>query len=54
VYLAEDHAQFLDMIDIAIREDSAEKKRLRMQFASRNTWAARVEQFWNFLEKAGY
>jgi teichuronic acid biosynthesis glycosyltransferase TuaH len=54
VYLAEDHAQFLEMIDMAIGEDSEERKRLRMQFASRNTWAARVEQFWTFLEKAGY
>jgi teichuronic acid biosynthesis glycosyltransferase TuaH len=54
VYLAKDHREFLELIDKAINENSEEKKQLRMQFASKNTWAARVEQFWTFLEKAGY
>jgi teichuronic acid biosynthesis glycosyltransferase TuaH len=54
VYLAKDHREFLELIDKAINENSEEKKQLRMRFASNNTWAARVEQFWTFLETAGY
>jgi teichuronic acid biosynthesis glycosyltransferase TuaH len=50
-YIAEDHDEFLQLIDKAINENSFEKIRQRMAVAETNTWTARVEQFWEIIEK---
>lgn len=53
-YIAEGHEEFISLIDRAIAEDSPEKKMARVARAEQNTWTARVRQFWEILEKAGY
>lgn len=54
VYLADGHRDFLEMIDRAISENSEQKKQLRMHRAGGNTWEARVEQFWTYLERTNF
>jgi len=55
IYLAEDTAQFTQLIDRAITENTEEKVQARVAVANTNTWTARVKQFWEtvtpFLEK---
>ncbi|WP_419800594.1 glycosyltransferase [Mucilaginibacter sp.] len=53
-YIAETDEEFLQNIDLAIREDSEEKKQLRIKTAEKNTWEARVERFWNILAEQGF
>lgn len=50
-YVVDSHEEFLKTIDIAISENSEEKKQERIKVASENTWTARVEQFWKIIEK---
>ena len=50
-YVVDSHEEFIKTIDIAIAENSEEKKQKRMQVASENTWTARVEQFWKIIQK---
>lgn len=52
VYLADHQDHFIKLIDIALEEDSESRSKQRMQRASENTWAARAEQFWNYLDHA--
>lgn len=53
IYLSKENNNqiFLQLIDQAIQEDSAEKIQSRVDVANTNTWSARVEQFWNFVDK---
>jgi teichuronic acid biosynthesis glycosyltransferase TuaH len=48
-YIEEDHDNFIRAIDRAINEDDAEKKMQRMNVAGSNSWAKRVEQFWEII-----
>ena len=50
-YIAEDHDQFISLIDKAIEEDTESKKLERVKRAEENTWSARVEQFWKYFEQ---
>ncbi len=43
LYLAKSKDDFLAKLDAAISEDCDEKRRRRMEFASHNTWASRVD-----------
>lgn len=50
-YVVDSHEEFLATIDKAIAENSEVLKQQRMQVAARNTWEARVAQFWDIIEK---
>lgn len=50
VYLGQDHDAFLANIRKSIETDNEQKKHRRMQEATKNSWAARVRQFWDLLE----
>lgn len=49
VYIAENHEQFVDLINIAINEDNSELAKNRIRVANENSWQARVEQFWEIV-----
>jgi glycosyltransferase involved in cell wall biosynthesis len=51
VYIGKTHSEFVELIDVAIAENSPARVQARVAMANTNTWAARVEQFWEFLEK---
>lgn len=51
IYLAENDEEFVALIDKAIGENSPERIEQRSNVAEQNTWTARVEQFWNIVEK---
>jgi glycosyltransferase involved in cell wall biosynthesis len=51
VYLAEDKTTFLSAIETAIQEDDADKKAARINVANQNTWTARVQQFWEIVDR---
>lgn len=51
VYLADSEAAFLDLLDRAILENDAKKTEARAAVAAKNTWAARVQYFWNLVNK---
>lgn len=53
VYIAESHDEFIALIDKAIAEDDAGRRRARVEKASQNTWAHRVEHFWNCAREEG-
>lgn len=50
-YVMDTHESFIETIDIAIEENNEARKQARIQVASQNTWAARVEQFWKIIER---
>ncbi|WP_126973554.1 glycosyltransferase [Gynurincola endophyticus] len=50
-YVVDDHESFLTTIDQAIRENNEERVIARTKKAAQNTWTARVEQFWNILNR---
>lgn len=50
VYLASRHEVFLQLIDKAIEENNADLVDARMARAKQNTWAARVEQLFDYLQ----
>jgi glycosyltransferase involved in cell wall biosynthesis len=50
VYIGKTHEEFLQLIDRAIVEDDGNKVRDRIHASKKNTWKARVEQFWQILE----
>jgi teichuronic acid biosynthesis glycosyltransferase TuaH len=52
VYMAEDHAEFLKMINKAIGDNSVEKRQQRLQVAEANSWEHRAELFWQLAWKA--
>ncbi len=50
-YIADSHEEFLQMIDQAISENSAERIEARMKVAAKNSWKIRVEEFWNIISR---
>ncbi|MBC8110908.1 MAG: glycosyltransferase [Verrucomicrobia bacterium] len=50
-YIAENHEEFLGLIDRAIAENNDERRSLRLQTATQNTWEARVEVFWKIISQ---
>ena len=51
VYLAKDENEFVNLINLAIAEDSPEKALQRNATACSNTWEERVREFWEIVEK---
>ena len=49
-WIADDHDAFIKMVGEAIETDSKEKLKKRIQRAEKNTWTARVEQFWDIVD----
>ncbi len=47
VYMAENHEQFLEMIDDAVSNNNQDKMMERMEAAAGNAWENRVNMFWN-------
>jgi glycosyltransferase involved in cell wall biosynthesis len=50
-YVMDTDDDFIQAIDQAIQENNEERKQARIAVANQNTWTARVEQFWNIIEK---
>ena len=50
-YIAENHDEFIKLIDTALLENSEEKKQARIALARQNTWTARVEAFWKIISQ---
>lgn len=51
VYIADDEKAFLQAINKAIAENSAELIEKRVQTAKQNTWTERVKQFWSIVDE---
>lgn len=51
IYIAEDSDQFVELIDRAINEDNNVLAKKRVEFAGKNSWKSRVEDFWEIIEK---
>lgn len=51
-YIAESYDDFLKLLKVSIDEDSEQRKRERIEEASRNTWENRVSGFWNVIGEA--
>lgn len=49
IYLAENHADFINLIDRAIFENSPDLVRRRIAVANSNTWEARIERLWKVV-----
>ena len=47
IYLAEDHAEFLEKIKDALEDDDPGRVQRRVDVARSNTWEARIRQLWN-------
>ena len=52
MYLANTHEEFLNMLNIAISDNSIEKKKERLQAAEGNAWEHRVTLFWQIAWEA--
>lgn len=50
-YLADSHEEFIAAIDKAIEGNNRELQLQRLKVAEQNTWAVRVQQFWNIISK---
>lgn len=50
IYLANNHEQFIRLIDSAINENSKILIEKRIAFANKNSWEARVKDFWEILD----
>jgi teichuronic acid biosynthesis glycosyltransferase TuaH len=50
IHIAQDHDDFIRLIDIAKDDYSAEKTEKRMLEASKNTWGDRVREFWEIID----
>jgi teichuronic acid biosynthesis glycosyltransferase TuaH len=51
IHIAEDHDDFVRLIDVAVADYSDEKIKARVAVANSNTWGDRVKQFWEIVEK---
>ncbi|NJN34555.1 MAG: glycosyltransferase family 1 protein [Saprospiraceae bacterium] len=51
IHIAQDHADFVRLIDIAIKDYAPERVAARMKVASTNTWGDRVREFWSIIEE---
>ena len=47
---AQDHDDFIRLIDVAKHDYSTEKIEKRMLMASKNTWGDRVREFWEIID----
>lgn len=50
VYVASDHDQFVRLINKAINENTESLAHARIEFAAKNSWEARITDFWNIVE----
>jgi len=50
-YIAKDKEDFLEKLDIALKENDNEHVQKRIKFASKNTWQDRFEILYSKLEK---
>lgn len=50
IYIGRTHSEFVQLIDLAIHENNTSRIAARTAVANTNTWAARVEQFWQIVE----
>jgi glycosyltransferase involved in cell wall biosynthesis len=50
-YIEDTHEGFLHAVRSAIKENTPERVKERMIVASQNSWTARVEKFWEILNK---
>lgn len=50
IYIGSDHGEFVQLIDLAIQENSADRIKARVAVANTNTWTARVQKFWEIVE----
>lgn len=51
IYIARNNKEFVECIGQAIAENDGDRIRTRMAVANTNTWAARVERFWEIVER---
>jgi glycosyltransferase involved in cell wall biosynthesis len=51
IHIAQDHEDFLHLIDKAKNDYSEEKIKTRMEIASKNTWGDRVREFWEIIDE---
>jgi glycosyltransferase involved in cell wall biosynthesis len=50
IYLAENHADFVNLLDEAIFENNSDLVQRRLEVANSNTWEARIRQLWEIIE----
>lgn len=50
IHIAQDHDDFIRLIDVAKDDYSSEKIEKRMLIASKNTWGDRVREFWEIID----
>jgi glycosyltransferase involved in cell wall biosynthesis len=50
IYIGEDHQAFVQLIGKAIEENNETRIASRIEVANQNTWAARVDAFWEIIE----
>jgi len=51
ISIAANHDEFLARIDAEIRTDNESKRKQRIEVAGRNTWQARVDDFWKIINE---
>ena len=50
IHIAQDHDDFIRLIDVAKDDYSTEKIEKRLHIASTNTWGDRVREFWDIID----
>jgi teichuronic acid biosynthesis glycosyltransferase TuaH len=50
IYIGRNPAEFVQLIDLAIHENDANRIKARTAVANTNTWTARVEKFWEIVD----
>lgn len=51
IWIADNHAHFNQLIDLAVNEYSENLVRKRMAVAEKNTWGDRAREFWEIIEQ---
>ena len=51
IYIAQNHDEFVQLIDRAIAENTETKMQERYATAASNTWEERVKQFWEIVNR---
>ncbi|GIV32795.1 MAG: hypothetical protein KatS3mg031_0330 [Chitinophagales bacterium] len=51
-YIAKSHEEFIQLIEKAMQEDSAEKQNMRIKVAEQNSWKARTRLFWDIVNRS--
>jgi glycosyltransferase involved in cell wall biosynthesis len=52
VHIAENHDQFIKMIDLAVKDNSELQKQNRLEIARSNSWEERMNLFWDLAWNA--